>query len=201
MTMMEAIRKMIEGEEQFLSAYDTLKELYYKETKGPEGGLTLADVFEKYEGQKEWEGIIPKIQEWFYGEEMKAPWCATALCWGLAQLGLFRYTIENKGNNDNVWELNKTLLRAVNIGKALSIKNPRRGDIVILCFDDEFSSTSSKHVTVYVEPYENDMFVGIGGNQSHRIQKSTYDNADITAIYRPNYTHNTRTKVSELPNA
>lgn len=201
MAIMEAIRKMIEGEEQFLSAYDFLKDEYYKETKAPEGGLTLADVFEKYEGQKEWEGIVPEIQNWFYGEEMKTPWCATAVCWGLAQLGLFRYTLERKGNNDNVWELNKSLLRAVNMGKALSINIPARGDIVIMSFDGEFTQTGRKHVTVYVEPYDMGSFVGIGGNQDNRIKKSTYDNAYIVGIYRPDYTRNTRTKMSELPNA
>lgn len=164
--------------------------------------ITIADVFEKYEGTVEYTGIVKNMQEWFYGSLVKSAWCATSLCWCLAQLGLLKYTIGKKKRvYENVYHLTLALIS----GSCDYVEYPtelKRGDIVTLNFSGKFSPVSSKHITVVYKDYEGDgQIVCIGGNQGDKIQVSTYDARYIIHAFRPHYVMETVRKVELLPNA
>lgn len=162
--------------------------------------ITLADVLDVYEGTREYEGIVDTIQKWYYGYLSKTAWCATTICWALAQLGLRVYTLN--GKTDNVYQLNTLLNASAKKGNCKIISKPaecKRGDIVILCFDSVFNLTASKHVTVFNRPLIGNKFEGIGGNQSDSIRYSNYDMNNIIAVYRPDYEMGTLETVETLP--
>lgn len=163
--------------------------------------ITLADVFEKYTGTKEYDGIVAVIQKWYYGYVSETPWCATALCWALAQLGLREYTLQ--GKTDNVYTLYMMLEKACKQNRCTkieSITNAVRGDIIILCYSQNFNTTASKHVTVFKE-IKNGSLYCIGGNQSNSIKSSHYMLDNCIGIYRPHYEEETVRKVEDLPDA
>lgn len=162
--------------------------------------ITLADVLDVYEGTREYEGIVEIIQKWYYGYLSQTAWCATTICWALAQLGLRVYTLN--GNTDNVYQLDILLKASAKKGNCKLILNPaeyKRGDIVILCFDSVFNLTASKHVTVFNRPLIGNKFEGIGGNQSDSIRYSNYDMSNIIAVYRPYYDMGTLETIETLP--
>lgn len=162
--------------------------------------ITLADVLDVYEGTREYQGIVEVIQKWYYGYVSKTAWCATAVCWALAQLGLRAYTLN--GKTDNVYQLNTLLKASASKGKCKLISDPleyKRGDIVILCFDSVFNVNASKHVTIFNRPLIGNKFEGIGGNQSDSIRYSNYDMNNIIAVYRPDYEMGTLETIETLP--
>lgn len=163
--------------------------------------LTLADVFYHYDGTREYDGIVAVIQRWYYGFLIKEPWCATSLCWALAQLGLREYTL--KGKMENVYFLNKALHEAVMDKRCESVTSEelQYGDIVILNFSSIFSSTASKHVTVFDRWETTEKFAGIGGNQDDSICVKAYSKNNIYACYRPHYFKGTLKKLGDLPDA
>lgn len=163
--------------------------------------ITLADVFLKYNGTKEYDGIVSVIQNWFYGSLVKAPWCGTSVCWGLAQLGLYKYTLS--GKSDNVYTLNTLFTESSLRGKITKIRRDdeiKRGDIVVLCFDNVFSTTANKHITVCLNSYD-DSIECIGGNQNHSICRKYYDKSSVFSVFRPHYEKETVRKVELLPDA
>lgn len=164
--------------------------------------ITLADVFLKYEGTKEYDGVVSIIQNWFYGDLIKAPWCATSICWGLAQLGLFDYTV-HKRKTDNVYLLHNSLYTAFEEKKIDMVHDGeglRRGDIIILNFSKLFATTSSKHVTVFLED-DVENIKCIGGNQNNGFFTKSYKKEFIKYVYRPHYYNETITDLEMLPNA
>ena len=48
---------------------------------------TITDAFEPYIGTVEYNGIVKTIQEWFYGDLVKASWCATSCSFFADQVG------------------------------------------------------------------------------------------------------------------
>lgn len=164
--------------------------------------ITLADVYEKYNGTVEYEGIIKNMQEWFYGSMVKSAWCATSLCWCLAQLGLLNYTIGKKqAAYENVYHLTLALISGTcdYIGYPEDLK---RGDIVAFNFSGNFSPVSNKHITVVYKDYEGDGNLWcIGGNQSDKIQVTAYNARYIVHAFRPHYAMETVRKVELLPDA
>lgn len=163
--------------------------------------FTVADVFKHYEGTMEYNGIVGVIQEWYYGSLVKDSWCATAMCWALAQLGLRQYTI--KGKYENVYDLKVAFDSGVERGVCESINKytMETGDIVILCFDKVFSQTASKHVTAFLNysTYIASDFRGIGGNQNDGIIPKEYKLEDIVAVYRPEWDKGTLKSLDNLP--
>ena len=50
--------------------------------------LNIVDFLARYEGAKEYNGIVGAIQTWYYGSLVKAPWCATCMSWVFNKLGI-----------------------------------------------------------------------------------------------------------------
>lgn len=161
--------------------------------------LTLADVMEHYEGTKEYDGIVATVQKWYYGSLVKAPWCATFLCWCLAQMGLRDYTLG--GKTDNVFTLYHMLEKSVKAGtcEKVQLVSMRRGDIVIFKWENDFHETSSKHVGVIAYDDTHAAYT-IGGNQDNCICTKPYAYSNIVGIYRPHYGNSSLKSVRDLPN-
>lgn len=186
-------------ESYYLSSLE-LAELMYPETTMNSSYFTVTDVFEKYVGTREYDGIVAVIQKWFYGSLVKAAWCATSMCWCLAQLGLRAYTID--GKYENVYNLFTALTQGVKKGKCDIVTNVnqlKRGDIIVLNYSGNFTTTSSKHVTSFVR-MENNQLVCLGGNQNDGINYRKYNSENIVGMFRPHYEKGTLKKLEDLPN-
>lgn len=162
--------------------------------------LTVTDVFENYIGTKEYEGVVKVIQEWFYGKFVKDAWCATSMCWALAQLGLREYTL--KGKSDNVYDLYLRCLNALDRGAITRIhpSDVKKGDIIFLCWSEIFNTTATKHVTSFYNKESDEIFECLGGNQGDKIQVSKYNVKYIKDIFRPHYEKGTLKSINNLPN-
>lgn len=163
--------------------------------------FTVADVFKQYEGTIEYNGIVGVIQTWYYGYLYKDSWCATAMCWTLAQLGLRAYTIG--GKYENVYNLKQAFDKGVETGTCFKIDKyeMQYGDIVILCFDNEFTVTAKKHVNSFLNYSDSipNYYNGIGGNQHDGIIPQQYRIDDIVAVYRPQWDKGTLKSLDNLP--
>lgn len=161
--------------------------------------LTLADVMKVYEGAEEYTGVVAAAQKWYYGYVSKTAWCATFLCWCLAQMGLREYTLGGKA--ENVYVLNDMLSQAAAKGKVKKIDTGQgeRGDIIIYSWSEPFSTTSSKHVGVIAGAREGLLYPTIGGNQDDMIKVIKYHLQYVKAIYRPDYTVSSLKSLSDLP--
>lgn len=161
--------------------------------------LTLADVMEVYEGTKEYTGVVAAAQKWYYGYVSKTPWCATFLCWCLAQMGIRAYTLD--GRAENVYILNELLIQAAAKDKVKIIdpKYGERGDIIIYGWSVPFSTMSSKHVGVIYSPLEGSLYPTIGGNQDDMIKVTKYHIQYVKGIYRPDYSVSSLKNLSSLP--
>lgn len=161
--------------------------------------LTLADVMEVYEGTKEYTGVVAAAQKWYYGYVSETSWCATFLCWCLAQMGIRAYTLD--GRAENVYILNELLIQAAAKDKVKQIdpKQGERGDIIIYGWSEPFSTTSSKHVGVISGPREGSLYPTIGGNQDNMIKVTKYHIQYVKGIYRPDYSVSSLKSLSSLP--
>lgn len=150
--------------------------------------LTVADVFTKYIGTKEYDGVVATIQKWYYGTLVKASWCATSLSWCLSQLGIMKYTIGKK--QENVYHF-VTAIRNTGTAKEISVgADLKRGDILVFNWNGSFSPTSDKHITSCNEDTKScaDSIPCIGGNQSDMICIANYPRNKLVAVFRPDYT-------------
>lgn len=161
--------------------------------------LTLADVMEVYEGTKEYTGVVAAAQKWYYGYVSETSWCATFLCWCLAQMGIRAYTLD--GRAENVYILNELLIQAAAKDKVKIIdpKHGERGDIIIYSWSEPFSAISSKHVGVISSPLEGSLYPTIGGNQDDMIKVTKYHIQYVKGIYRPDYSVSSLKNLSSLP--
>lgn len=161
--------------------------------------LTLADVMEVYEGTEEYTGVVAAAQKWYYGYVSESSWCATFLCWCLAQMGLREYTLGGKA--ENVYVLNEMLVQAAAKGKVKKIdtEGGERGDIIIYSWSEPFSTTSSKHVGVIAGPREGLLYPTIGGNQDDMIKVTKYHTQYVKGIYRPDYSVSSLKNLGSLP--
>lgn len=148
-------------------------------------GCKIAAGFEVNKGVKEYDGIVATIQTWFYGHLVRAPWCATAMCYMMQAAGL-----------TGVKEENVNLLRIACKAKALAGKGVfydksklpatiRRGDVCFWLFNGStMTNTSKKHVNVCVEGTDSQTIWCIGGNQDDRICTKPYERSQLYAVYR-----------------
>lgn len=176
----------------------TINGIDYKPVTEPDY-FTVSDVYYHYLGTKEYDGIIATIQRWYYGTLVKDSWCATSMSWALAQLGLREYTL--KGKYENVYLMNNALSQGVSDNRCerVNVNDLRYGDILIFCWDDNFSLTAGKHITSYVERYDSNYVKCIGGNQNDGIFEKNYPINKIVTGYRPRYDLGTLKKLSLLP--
>lgn len=154
---------------------------------------TITDAFEPYIGTTEYHGIVADIQRWFYGDLVKASWCATSVSFFANQVGVLS---QLGGKNENVYRMMKaaegtgkgTFLYRKDIPNGYVIK---RGTVIfMLKSDPPMTETSAKHVTT---AYEDITYRGsgnmrcLGGNQSDSIKVSQYSQTTIYAIFLPDY--------------
>lgn len=161
---------------------------------------TVTDVYERYLGTQEYNGIVATIQKWYYGTIIHDSWCATSMCWALAQLGIREYTLQ--GKYENVYYMCDALWKAASAGRCREIVDVNqmiRGDIIIFAWDKNFSPTSSKHITSFVE-FAKDGVKCLGGNQKDGINYAVYDSNKIEAIFRPDYAVGNIKNLEHLPN-
>lgn len=149
-------------------------------------GCKIAEGFEVNKGVKEYNGIVATIQTWFYGHLVRAPWCATAMCYMMETAGL-----------PGVREDNVNLLRIACKAKALAGKGVfydksklpktiRRGDVCFWLFNGRrMTNTSKKHVNVCVDDTDSQKIIWcIGGNQDDMICIKPYERCQLYAVYR-----------------
>lgn len=155
--------------------------------KADNKNLTVADWFERYEGVKEYDGVVAKIQKWFYGSLQKTAWCATSMSYALSQLGIMQYTIGTK--EQNCYNFYNKVLDKNTVTILNKNSDFKRGDILILCFDSVFNVNSRKHITsVYANTESDSQYIScIGGNQSDMIRVTSYARNNIVFAFRPNY--------------
>lgn len=158
---------------------------------------TISDAFKPYIGTIEYNGIVAKIQRWFYGDLVKASWCATSVSYFANEVGVLD---QLGGKNENVYQM---MMAAKKQWENTGIGNFKfRADIPIgyvikagtvlflLKSSPPMTTTSSKHVTTAVEDF---LFNGsgyckcLGGNQSDSIRISQYSQKTIYAIFEPDY--------------
>lgn len=149
-------------------------------------GAKIAELFQAHRGEKEYEGVVQKIQEWYYGSLVKASWCATAMSYFANQAGLLDAI---GGKNENVYQMFKA---CASCGKGQMYYSSSIPDTIlkgdILFWDwtgNGMSTTSSKHVNIAeITSFNGGNVFAIGGNQSDKICTKEYARADLYALYR-----------------
>lgn len=157
---------------------------------------TVTDLFEKYIGTKEYNGIVATIQKWYYGYLYKASWCATSMSYMLDQLGLLSKIGKKQ---QNVYLLMNECKAAAKrgVGTFMAKKDiPKgytlpRGTIVFnLTEGTVMTETSRKHVTSVYKAFSykgEGYYQSLGGNQSDYIKVSQYSQKVIYGVYFPPY--------------
>lgn len=150
--------------------------------------VDLAGEFYKYNGVKEYTGIVADIQKWFYGTMVYASWCATSVSYFANKLGILD---KIGGRNENVYAMLLACKASADAGKGTFYDKQhlptiiKRNDILFFEWDDKpMGITSNKHVGVCFEDTTLDLVKTIGGNQSDSICVKNYKKSDIYAIYR-----------------
>lgn len=157
---------------------------------------TITDAFAPYVGTKEYDGIVATIQKWFYGDLVKASWCATSVSYFADQIGILD---QIGGKNENVYRMMQAAEKGCKASgkglfayaKDLKGKTIKRGTILFfLNSSAPMTETSGKHVTTAYEPFvygSGQYCKCLGGNQSDSIRVSSYYQSRIYAIFEPDY--------------
>lgn len=158
---------------------------------------TITEAFLPYIGTREYNGIVAEIQRWYYGGLVKASWCATSVSYFANEIGILD---QLGGKNENVYQMMKATEKAQKkTGKGSFYyrdKIPKGmilqpGTIVfMLTSSPPMTETSSKHVTTVYQGFTwkgSGSWKALGGNQSDQIKVSTYAQANIYAIFVPDY--------------
>lgn len=155
----------------------------YKETASTASAAdTMIKILQDNRGTKEYNGIVADIQKWFYGSLVKAPWCATCICYLLNKVNIVVRA-------ENVNELRKILsadhYNGTYFPKSFIPKRIEKGDILFwLWSGDEMTNESNKHVGIAEYDTIDDTVFCIGGNQKDSICTQKYNRKQLYAIYR-----------------
>lgn len=140
-------------------------------------GTNCADELTKYNGTKEYDGIVVEIQKWYYGRLVKAPWCATCVsyfCNKYAKNGSFMQTHKYESC---------TAMRAALIKNNLydSTKHygggnykAKIGDIVFISWKNNANSPDHVGFVYYINHTTGELSV-ISGNSSDMIKIDNYN--------------------------
>ena len=148
--------------------------------------MKLIEAFEKYNGVREYDGIVAEIQIWYWGRLVKEPWCATALSFFAERCGILD---QIGGKNAGVWEMmNACRAKHEKDGRYIKYNEIREIDPEDIVF---MQRNGASHVCVATQhiAYRNsaDTIACIGGNQNDMICVKSYAMNKISAIYRPEY--------------
>lgn len=182
------------GDKIFWSRHVKCKEMIEKYAVPEDSGaaaeenkkMTIVEFFEKHQGVTEYNGIVATIQKWFYGSLVRDAWCATSTSYAADQAGILD---QIGGKNEGVSEMMAACKKLHErdgrfYGYSKIPYQLKRNDIVF------FKRNGSSHVAHVWEDcfYTGSGYINvIGGNQSDMICKKDYRQANISAIYRPDY--------------
>lgn len=145
----------------------------------------IIDLFEKYIGTVEYEGIVETIQRWYWGSFVKEAWCATSESYFAKEAGILD---KLGGKNCGVYEMGEACKKLhQNDGTFFEYPNLpetiKKHDIIFL------ERKGASHVT---NAYETKKYVDstasikcLGGNQNDSICVKSYAMNKILYIYRP----------------
>lgn len=160
--------------------------VYQRNTTTEINPSIIADLFAEHRGDKEYDGIVKTIQEWYYGYVSLSAWCATAMSYFANQAG---YLNAIGGKNENVYSMLQAC-KASGYGVVYEKGNiPEtilKGDILFwLWSGDTMTRGSNKHVNIaeYDSLYNGNIFA-IGGNQKDKICTLEYTRDNLYAVYR-----------------
>ena len=146
----------------------------------------VTDFLYQYEGAKEYDAVVAAIQKWYYGSLVKAPWCATCMSWVFNKLSIPVDKAENVYTLMRNCQYAATQGHGTFYGKSELPPELEKGDVCFLLFSGAtMTTTSSKHVTAFIEGVGVERIRCIGGNQSDQIKVSDYDRSTLYAVYRP----------------
>ena len=164
--------------------------MYLPETDSNNRKITVADLFDIWDGKTADSPEVQGIQKWYYGRDSRTPWCATSMSYMLANLGILQ--VSCGGRHENVFAMWQGLKK---YSEKVNLSDMRRGDIVVMCWDEVFNSNSSKHITCFT----GSPGVYIGGNQDGKICQKTYTLPKIYSIWRPPYEMETMKTTQSFP--
>ena len=169
---------------------------------------TVTDAFEQYKGTKEYDGIVATIQRWYYGDLVKASWCATSMSYFANQLGILD---QLGGKNENVYSMMRACEKTherTGRGQFFYKKDipadyviPRGAVIFLLYSSAPMTTGSQKHVTSChgITKWKGTGSIKcLGGNQSDAIRITSYSQENIYAIFVPDYTGKVREFVERM---
>lgn len=129
---------------------------------------TLADLFEKYQGTKEYNGIVAEIQKWYYGNLVRDAWCATSVSYFAHVLNISDQTgkFENVDGMKDFMNKRHMLDCTRNYGGGTYL--PKRGDLVFFSSYHKYVDCTHVAVVSKVDHATGEMDY-VGGNQSDMI--------------------------------
>lgn len=153
----------------------------------PSAGERIFDGFDENRNIKEYEGIVGKIQKWFYGSLVKGLWCATSLCYFANKAGCLEAI---GGKHDNVYDMMNACMVADAKGLGtfydrnhIPERIPQYAILFWLWEGNTMTAGSKKHVGMAEFASSGDTIYCIGGNQSDMICTKAYDRKYLYAIY------------------
>lgn len=153
--------------------------------------VTLYDILRAKHGAKEWDDVVGMIQTWYYGSYVKASWCATAVSWAAASMGILD---QIGGKNENVYHMMNACSGS---GRGLFFSKKagnipakiEKGDILFYLWEGTTMTVqSSKHVSICAATTTSDQILSEGGNQKDKICAIYYEKSKLYAVFRPEYT-------------
>mgnify|MGYP001388080019 CR=1 FL=1 len=135
---------------------------------------TITDAFEEMLDAKEWDSDVEKIQRWYYGSYVKAPWCATSLSYFAKEVGLDKVV----GKHENCDRMKEHLAKQglVYLSPQYDKKStyaPKRGDIVLMSNKHTYNDIT--HVGVVSSVNQKGEINVLSGNCDNAIKYKTYN--------------------------
>ena len=153
----------------------------------PSAGERIFDGFDANRNVKEYNGIVAKIQEWFYGSLVKDSWCATSMCYFADHAGCLEAI---GGKHDNVYDMMTACMVADAKGlgtfydrQHIPDRIPQYAILFWLWEGSTMTAGSKKHVGMAEFASSGDTVYCIGGNQSDKICTKAYDRDYLYAVY------------------
>lgn len=134
----------------------------------------IALEFSKHIGTREYDGIVKKIQEWYYGRLVKASWCCTSLSYFAELCGVGDQT----GKHENVDRMkdymrNRDMLDCTKNYGGGQYK-PKMGDIVFMSSKHDFNDCTHVGAVYSIDNITGRIDV-ISGNCDDMIKIKSYN--------------------------
>lgn len=147
--------------------------------------MTVSEIIERAKaevGTKERPNNLVKYNQWFYGKDMSAPWCATFICWLFRDSGV----LTKSASCTAIYNGEKAK------GNVVSVNNIKEGDIIFMNFS---RGKNIEHIGICIGR-ENSKIYTIEGNTSNGgsqsngdsvLKKTRYIGSNVVCAIRPDY--------------